>query len=712
MPGPGQIVTDVKVITGGSSDIQCPSGYVKRNTDANKGSGGDYVYTCLQFGSANNPSQGIEELYISSNDSVPCNDNGRHDQEVSGDMNSGVTNGLFVHESLFYCIHRAGTTGGSGRIPHPGEGYNTYFPTPQGKLLHDVQFLVFSADSPPECNSTACVDAGIGALAYLEYGLTIDPYCQSTFGPNYHPLFRPWEYHYSSGDQNSAVPQDSGVFTLNAGSLGKPYIYACGSYINADTTAPTITSYATTEDGQPYTPGTWTNQAVTIRFDCTDNDGGTGVGQLTQPLTDFKGQAAPSYYSGSCTDNAGNKSETTFGPVQIDQTDPVFYAEAYTADGKYYSAGNWTNQSVTVKFKCADVGVQTGSNFYSGLDTSKSNLPADVTFSGEGKNQSITKDGNGLCVDKAGNASNNSAVYDNINIDKTKPVVTASAKLANGQPYKAGDWTNQDVAVSFTCADTGDTQSGLIDNTLGGDRTLSAEGDNMLVSNTGRCVDAAGNVSDTNTFGPVRIDKTAPTIRVSTPANATYLLNQSVPASYDCTDPLSERTTPGSGVYSCTGTVENGSNLDTSSVGEKTFTVSAVDNLGNQSQTVTIHYTVGYNVDLLDQPQHGRMAVSLQLEDANGNNISSADIHVTALCVVSHGASPATSCGDAPAKTLGTTFDLITKGPLGAGGGAYSYRIDVKGLDKNAEYDLLFMADGDPTVHVATFTTPGGPKEH
>jgi uncharacterized repeat protein (TIGR03803 family) len=82
-------------------------------------------------------------------------------------------------------------------------------------------------------------------------------------------------------------------------------------------------------------------------------------------------------------------------------------------------------------------------------------------------------------------------------------------------------------------------------------------------------------------------DSTPPTITITTPANgAAYMLSQSIIASYSCMD--------ASGVASCTGTVPNGSPIDTSSVGTKSFTVTAADIFGNTS-SVTVTYSVQYN---------------------------------------------------------------------------------------------------------------------
>src|SRR4029078_9755957 len=56
------------------------------------------------------------------------------------------------------------------------------------------------------------------------------------------------------------------------------------------------------------------------------------------------------------------------------------------------------------------------------------------------------------CVDMAGNAAT-TATFSPIKIDKSAPVITATALKADSSPYVADAWTNQDVTVSFTCSD-------------------------------------------------------------------------------------------------------------------------------------------------------------------------------------------------------------------------------------------------------------------
>jgi Ca2+-binding RTX toxin-like protein len=80
-------------------------------------------------------------------------------------------------------------------------------------------------------------------------------------------------------------------------------------------------------------------------------------------------------------------------------------------------------------------------------------------------------------------------------------------------------------------------------------------------------------------------DTMNPQITISTPPQgATYTLGQAVAADYTCTD-------ADSGVASCQGSVNDGANIDTSSSGTKTFTVSATDKAGN-TNSVSHTYTV------------------------------------------------------------------------------------------------------------------------
>ena len=81
-------------------------------------------------------------------------------------------------------------------------------------------------------------------------------------------------------------------------------------------------------------------------------------------------------------------------------------------------------------------------------------------------------------------------------------------------------------------------------------------------------------------------DVTSPTIEIATPADgATYVRDSEVLAAYGCADEVG-----GSGLASCDGTVAVGSPVDTSTLGDHTFAVTAADNEGNtRTKTVTYH---------------------------------------------------------------------------------------------------------------------------
>ncbi len=78
-------------------------------------------------------------------------------------------------------------------------------------------------------------------------------------------------------------------------------------------------------------------------------------------------------------------------------------------------------------------------------------------------------------------------------------------------------------------------------------------------------------------------DSTAPTITLNAPADgAPYKLNALINAAYSCADET--------GLKSCTGPVSNGSPIDTSTTGTKTFSVTAEDNAGNKNSVTSTYY--------------------------------------------------------------------------------------------------------------------------
>jgi hypothetical protein len=190
-----------------------------------------------------------------------------------------------------------------------------------------------------------------------------------------------------------------------------------------------------------------------------------------------------------------------------------------------------------------------------------------------------------------------------------------------------------------------------------------------------------------------------PSISITTPASGgSYVLNQAVASAYSCSD-------GGSGVASCSGPVANGAGIDTSSVGSKTFTVIATDNVGNASSQ-SAGYTVGYGVgsgapaDCIVYSQtkasNGGTTIPIKLElcSVSGDYLFSPGITLTVTGLTPTG----TASGRGRSNPGGTfRFDASI-----APGGGYVYNLDSTGL-ASGTYNLLFMVSGDPTTHQAQF---------
>src|SRR5215211_2248160 len=110
----------------------------------------------------------------------------------------------------------------------------------------------------------------------------------------------------------------------------------------------------------------------------------------------------------------------------------------------------------------------------------------------------------------AGNGSIEGQVY---SIDRAAPTIAARAvTLPDNNAYTAGTWTNKSVRVTFTCSDTGG--SGKSTDTASGNTDFTAEttSSGTTVNSSGTCTDDAGNSAAAASFGPIKIDKTAPTV--------------------------------------------------------------------------------------------------------------------------------------------------------------------------------------------------------
>jgi len=343
-------------------------------------------------------------------------------------------------------------------------------------------------------------------------------------------------------------------------------------YFEVDTTKPVITG---SRAPLPNSFG-WNNTDVTVSFSCADTgsvqsgiDINTVAGKTL--ITEGKDQSVTN--TGTCIDVAGNIADpVTVSNINIDKTPPVVTI-TLPGTGEYV-----LNQSITATWSATDA--------LSGVISPVSGSVSINTSSVGTKTFTLPA---GTVTDKAGNSSLevtiSYSVIEDVEVDTTKPVITGSR---DPLPNSFG-WNNTDVTVSFSCADTGSVQSGIDINTVAG-ATLTTEGKDQSVTNTGTCIDVAGNIADPVTVSNINIDKTPPVVTITLPGTGEYVLNQSITTTWSATDALSGVVSPVSGSVS----------IDTSSVGTKTFTLpagTAKDKAGNSSLEVTISYSVIENTE-------------------------------------------------------------------------------------------------------------------
>jgi uncharacterized delta-60 repeat protein len=161
-----------------------------------------------------------------------------------------------------------------------------------------------------------------------------------------------------------------------------------------------------------------------------------------------------------------------------------------------------------------------------------------------------------------------------------------------------GAWHAADVSIACTASDA---ESGLADAddasfSLSTNVAAGTEDPNASTNSRQAC-DNAGNCATAGPIAGNMVDKRDPAVSIIHPGEETYLLNQVVSASYSCAD-------GGSGIASCSAPVADGTPLDTSTVGPRSFTVTATDNAGNDA-SLTHDYRIVYPFGGFQAPVDG-----------------------------------------------------------------------------------------------------------
>lgn len=283
--------------------------------------------------------------------------------------------------------------------------------------------------------------------------------------------------------------------------------------------------------------------------------------------------------------------------------------------------------------------------------------------------------------------------------------VAPSTSASNSPGANVAGWNNTNTSVLLTAEDNAGgsgvesitySASGAQSiasttvNAATSSFTISAEGETTI---TYYASDVAGNHESPKTI-VIKIDKTAPTISVTSPTAGSYLLNQAATVDFSCTDNLS-------GVAACTGSSPNGSALDTASIGAKSVTVSATDLAGNTSVPKVVNYTVGYGiVALYDQTKAHKsgstIPIKIWLVDASGANVSSSSTVVHAVSVIQISSQASTILGDS--GNSNPDFDFRYDASLGG----YIFNLQTTGFGTGS-YLLSFVAGNRPTIYSVGF---------
>jgi len=373
-------------------------------------------------------------------------------------------------------------------------------------------------------------------------------------------------YSASASDPDDAVSSQScspasgstfelGITTVNCtatdthGNIGTAHF----DVTVVDTTPPTL-----------YLPANITQEAVgpfgnVVSFSATATDIVDGsVDVICLPVSGSTFSITTTTVTCSATDAHNNTATGNF-TITVQDTTPPMLVGCDAPDGL------WHADDVTLYCHYEDL--VSGSSEVALITSVSANTETANAVASAGGEQACDAAGN--CADSPDDIAGNM-------VDKKAPVVSC--------PSADTAWHATDQSVICTATDGGSgpaSQSVTLSTSVGaGTETEDAYTDSQSVS------DAVGNSAIAGSVGPFKIDKKAPTITINMPTSGSYLLSEPVAASFSCSD-------GGSGVASCIGTVVNGANIDTASVGPKTFTVNATDEVGNASSQ-SVNYSVTY----------------------------------------------------------------------------------------------------------------------
>jgi len=400
------------------------------------------------------------------------------------------------------------------------------------------------------------------------------------------PLSSPYDFTQSAIVNGTAVEIASGTVADAAGNVATEI--KAGPY-KIDSVRPSLVLRPAGDSCDVPGDDSWCRGTQTAGFRVTDVTSGPAGGPSPYDFTNSTttNGSAVLISSGAIEDNAGNETAAIdAGPYKIDSLSPGITGSASPAPN---SAG-WNRTDVQVTFSCGD-----------GAGSGVAACGPDVTLSNEGRGQEAT----GTASDAAGNSA--TATVSGINIDRTGPSApTAAFDKAKAYTDADGvDWYKDSVAVSFKDSadpDLHDDRDGVANKTGSGVTSYSgatSKTTSGTLSYSGVATDRADNDSGATT-GAVKVDAGNASVTIDGCPTGKVLLGASVSITVTATDAESGLASDPSGTLS----------LDTGTVGTKTRTVTAGDNVGHE-QTKTCAYGVVFDftgfLAPIDNPVTGKM---------------------------------------------------------------------------------------------------------
>jgi hypothetical protein len=316
-------------------------------------------------------------------------------------------------------------------------------------------------------------------------------------------------------------------------------------------------------------------------------------------------------------------------------------------------------------------------------------------------NQSFSTDGSFTVSCSATNAAGTAGpVSVTVKVDKTNP--TSSASIS---PAERNGWY---ASPTVTLTGNDGTGSGIdhisysIDGgafqTYSGPLSGFSTGNHFIQY---RAADVAGHVESTTNLIAFKVDAVKPQVTITAPADGAQIrLDKVTAAKYKCVDRES-------GLDTCVGTVANGANLDTSTVGDHSFTVTATDLAGNVT-VLTVHYTVVYTWNGFFSPITNTDTSQLNLVHAGdliklgfgldgdrGLNVLAAGSPTSEAIPC-----PAWTPHSVPAAGLGATAGLAFQSD--SGHYTYGWQTDPGWAGSCRRFELT-PNDGSGVVHTADF---------